>query len=305
MIDIQQSLLKKEVCPERRNDFHTGTTEQVMKLLLTAITLVLILFVVSGQAPRQESSVVISTPEQIKEDFAAVPCKDQERLSAVKALFEKMGAASSSISIEKYKNVENLVVLKPGSSPEILVIGAHYDKVSAGCGAVDNWSGIVTITHLYKALKDIPLKKTLMFVAFGKEELGLVGSRAMVGAINKERLDQYCAMINIDSLGLAPLQVLDNSSSKKLASLVAGIAKEMKIPFTQARLPGADSDSGSFLKRKIPAVTLHGLSSQFRSVIHTGNDKAAKVNVVSVYLGYRVALGLVGRLNEAPCGAYR
>jgi Zn-dependent M28 family amino/carboxypeptidase len=277
-----------------------------MKLPITIFILLLMLFfAVSDASGQQQASISTSTPEQIKEDFAAVPCKDEERLNAVKALFEKMGAVSSSISIEKYKNVENLVVRKPGASQEIVVIGAHYDKVAEGCGAVDNWSGIVAIAHLYRTLKDIPLKKTVMFVAFGKEEKGLIGSRAMAEAIDKLQLEQYCAMINIDSFGLANPQVLDNTSNKNLTSLTASLAKEMKIPFAHASVEGADADSSAFLKKKIPALTLHGLSNEFMSVIHTRNDTASKVNEVSVYLGYRLVLALVGSLNESSCSAYK
>jgi Iap family predicted aminopeptidase len=277
-----------------------------MKLLVTT-SIVILMLLLSGSyaSAQQQASIVVSTSEQIKEDFAAVPCKDEDRLNAVKALFEKMGAPSSSISIEKYKNVENLVVRKPGAAQEIVVIGAHYDKVADGCGAVDNWSGIVTIAHLYRTLKDIPLKKTVMFVAFGKEEKGLIGSRAMVEAIDKEQLEQYCSMINIDSFGLAPPQVLDNTSNKNLTSLTASVAKEMKMPFAHARVEGADADSSSFLEKKIPAVTLHGLSNDWMSILHTKNDKASKVNEVSVYLGYRLVLALVVRLNESSCGAYK
>jgi hypothetical protein len=81
--------------------------------------------------------------------------------------------------------------------------------------------------------------------------------------------------------------------------------EKMKMPFAQARVEGADADSSSFLKRKIPALTLHGLSNEIASVIHTRNDKTSKVNEVSVYLGYRLVLALVSRLNESPCGAYK
>ena len=265
----------------------------------------MLFFAVSTASAQQAASISLSTPEEIKADFAAVPCKDEERLNAVKVLFEKMGAAASSISVEKFKNVENLVVRKPGATEEIIVLGAHYDKVSDGCGAVDNWTGIVAIAHLYRTLKDIPLKKTVLFVAFGKEEKGLIGSRAMVEAIGKEQIPQYCAMINVDSFGLANPQVLDNTSSKNLTSLTASLAKEMKIPFGHASVEGADADSSSFLKKKIPAVTLHGLSNEFMTVIHSRNDKASKVNEVSVYLGYRLALALLGNLSEASCSAYR
>src|SRR3989442_15286033 len=181
-------------------------------------------------AAAQQPGYKISTPEAIKGEFNSVPCKNEERLAAVKVLFERLGATESDETVVKYKNVENLVVRKPGPSPETIVIGAHYDKVSDGCGAIDNWTGIVVLAHLYKSLKDAALNKTVFFVAFGKEEKGLFGSSAMVGAIPKDQLDHYCAMINIDSFGLAVPQVLDNVSNAKLRNLAADLAKEMKIP---------------------------------------------------------------------------
>lgn len=279
-----------------------------MRLAINALLLLLLIPPSGGEASgrqRPEAPLNISTPEQIKEEFAAVVCKDEGRLEAVKALFRKMGAAEADLSVEKYRNVENLVVRLPGASPETVVVGAHYDKVADGCGALDNWSGVVAVAHLYRTLKDTPLRKTLVLVAFGKEEKGLVGSRAMVEAIPKEQLEQYCVMINLDSFGLAHPQALDNASHKKVTSLAAEVAKEMKMPFAHASVAGADSDSSAFIRRKIPAVTLHGLSGEFASVIHTGNDKASKVNEVSVYLGYRLALSMVARLDESPCGAYR
>jgi len=271
-----------------------------------AIILAHLLFLLAPiSSSTQSTEISISTPEQIKTEFDSVPCKNEERLNAAKALFEKMGAPVSDISIDKYKNVENLVIHKQGASQEIIVIGAHYDKVADGCGAVDNWTGIVTLAHLYKSLKDVPLKKTILFVAFGKEEKGLVGSHAMVDAIGKDQVTQYCEMINIDSFGLAAPQVADNMASKKLGAFTADLAKEMKIPFNHASIEGADADSSSFLGKKIPAITLHGLNNDWTSILHSRNDQATKVNPVSVYLGYRLTLALVVHLDSLSCGEYR
>jgi acetylornithine deacetylase/succinyl-diaminopimelate desuccinylase-like protein len=101
----------------------------------------------SQTAQRQ---LIISTREEIGDEFKNVPCKNQDRQNAVKALFEKMGAPSSEITVEKLKGVENLVVRKKGVSEEKIIVGAHYDKVDLGCGAIDNWTGIVAVAHVYK-----------------------------------------------------------------------------------------------------------------------------------------------------------
>ena len=253
----------------------------------------------------QNPSVKISTDEQIKEDFNTVPCEDKQRLPAVQSLFERDGPSASDFTIDKYKDVENFVLTKKGESAEKIVVGAHYDKVADGCGALDNWTGVVTLSHLYRSLKDVPLKKTLVFVAFGKEEKGLIGSRAMTNAISKDQAVEYCAMINIDSLGLGPAQVADNMSSKKLTQLAADLAKEMQMPFAQASIPGASSDSVSFIEKKIPAVTIHGMSNEWPKILHSRNDQAAKVNPLSVYLGYRLVLSMVMHLDQQPCAAYK
>ena len=259
-----------------------------------------------AQADGQARKPIFSTPDQIKEDIKAAPCKgNPERLKAVKTLFEKMGAPASDISIEKTLNTENIIVRKPGSSPGLIVIGAHYDKVSHGCGAVDNWTGIVAIAHIYKTIKDLPLKKTVLFVGFGREEEGLIGSNDMVKAIKKEQLSDYCAMINIDSLGLAIPQADTSMSSKKLVTRAAEIAKRMEMPFHQSHIFQANTDSSSFRERKIPAIAIHGLSSEWKTVLHTNEDRVTKVDTMSVYMGYRLALALYGELENSACDAFR
>jgi hypothetical protein len=87
--------------------------------------------------------------------------------------------------------------------------------------------------------------------------------------------------------------------------MAADLAKQLKIPFARASIHEADADSSSFLRKKIPALTLHGLSNEWASIIHSHNDRASKVNAVSVYLGYRLALAMVGQIDQASCDAYR
>ena len=272
---------------------------------VTSLLAALVFLIAAIPTGAQDSSIKVSSPEQIKEDFSTVPCEDKKRLEAVKSLFERAGVPSSESTIDKYKDVENFVWIKKGESSEKIVVGAHYDKVADGCGALDNWTGVVTLSHLYRTLKDVPLKKTLVLVAFGKEEKGLIGSRAMTNAISKEQSAEYCAMINIDSLGLSPPQVADNMSSKKLGQFTEDLAKEMKMPFARASIPGANSDSSAFIEKKIPAVTIHGMNNEWPRILHSSNDQAAKVNPASVYLGYRLTLAMVIRLDQAPCAAYK
>jgi Iap family predicted aminopeptidase len=267
--------------------------------------IVLVTSSISFSIDREDTKLSLSTLEQVKEDAIEVNCNNDERLNAVHALFEKMGAQASDIVIEKIRNVENVILRKQGSSEGLIVIGAHYDKASVGCGAVDNWSGIVAMAHVYRSLRNFPANRSLILVAFGKEEKGRVGSKAMVEAIDKAQSQQYCAMINFDSLGLGVPQVMENISSKKLTIRVAEVAKRMEMPFAKGALYGPDSDSSSFIEKKIPAVTIHGVAGDFLKVIHTPNDQPKAVKAESVYLAYRLALSLTIEIDKCRCDEFR
>jgi Zn-dependent M28 family amino/carboxypeptidase len=260
-----------------------------------------------AQESEGASKLRISTPEEIRSEFDSVPCKNGDRLKAVKALFEKMGAKAEEIAVEKVGGIENVVIRKAAAndSPEKIVIGAHFDKVPAGCGAIDNWTGVVAIAHVYRTLKDMPLKKNIVFVTFGEEEKGLLGSSAMAREIKKEHVAEYCAMINIDSLGLGAAQVADNLSNKRLVDFTETLAKEMKAPFARGNLVGGNSDSTSFNRKGIPALTIHSLINEWQKILHSDNDNPSRVNHDSVYLGYRLALSLLVRIDEADCQFFR
>lgn len=281
------------------------------------ITVILILFAVSGLVLAQEaapssagggaSTFKLSPPEEIKSEFDAVPCDNKRRLEAVQALFEKMGATPADFIFSKDKKYGNLSIVKTGveTPDEKVVIGAHFDKKGDGCGAIDNWTGIVALTHIYRAVKEVPLRKTVIFVAFGREEEGLVGSSEMVNAIKKEEAPSYCAMINIDSLGMGIPQTLDNVSSKKMIAYSVNLAKEMNIPFATQSISGASSDSASFLRKKIPAVTIHALTHDWPKILHSRFDTIAKLNHDNLYQGYRFSAALLLRVVDSDCQAFR
>lgn len=279
---------------------------QVFRVLFGALCL---LFPVSiiPQAPTVPApSLVMSGVEDFQAAFAKVPCQNAERLDAVATLFREMGATESDYTIKKFKDIENFVLRKPGETEEKIVIGAHYDLAGQGsCGALDNWTGVVTIAHLYRTLKDLKLKKTLVFVGFGQEEKGLLGSKAMTKQIKKDEAKQYCAMVNIDSLGLTTPMVMTNVSSNKLTKLTTELAKKLEMPFKTINLHNANTDSSSFLDKNIPAVSIVAMTQNWMDIFHHREDQAAKVKPESVYLGYRLALSLIMRLDEEGCGAYR
>ncbi|UCD62779.1 MAG: M20/M25/M40 family metallo-hydrolase [Candidatus Zixiibacteriota bacterium] len=83
----------------------------------------------------------------------------------------------------------NVKCVKPGfAEPDVvIVIGGHYDSIVYGQspgpyeyapGADDNASGTTVCLELARILADVPLRKTIVFMPFSAEEVGLVGSGA-------------------------------------------------------------------------------------------------------------------------------
>ncbi len=97
---------------------------------------------------------------------------------------------------------------------EAIVIGAHYDHLGRGGkssldpnskeihhGADDNASGVAAMLELARQFsKEKDNKRTLIFIAFGGEEEGLLGSKAYVNN-PVFPLDKTVAMINMDMVG--------------------------------------------------------------------------------------------------------
>ena len=100
----------------------------------------------------------------------------------------------------------NVICFKPGTdeSNKIIVIGAHYDSYNGDSpteifapGADDNASGTAVILELARIFKDVDLKKSILFVAFSAEEVGLFGSNYMAQTLYQQGADVEC-MLNFD-----------------------------------------------------------------------------------------------------------
>jgi hypothetical protein len=274
-------------------------------LFPSLILAILLLLPSAAIHARQGSESRVSTLEQMQKDLQKIPCQPKKRLNAVRDLFAKMGATSSDASVEKSGGAKNYVVRREGAGPDMIVIGAHYDFAKEGCGAVDNWTGVVMLAHMYRTISHMKPSKTVLFVAFDQEEVGRIGSRAMVQSILKTGISHYCAMLNFDSFGMGEPFALQQSSSLKLIQLGAVLADGLQVPFYQKEIKDTDSDSSSFLKQGIPAITLSGLSDGWAWVLHTRKDQQNAISTVSVFAGYRLGLSMWSSIDAAPCDSYK
>jgi Zn-dependent M28 family amino/carboxypeptidase len=180
----------------------------------------------------------------------------------------------------------NLVCEMPAEGRTI-VVGAHYDSVDRGMGAVDDWSGAAMLPSLYQSLDGNPRRHRFVFIGFNAEERGLLGSAEYVRKLSKVQRAGVAAMVNLECLGTSPPSVWSRRADKQLGAAYAAVARSLGLEVKGMNVDGAgDDDSHSFLNANIPVITIHSLTSQSFRLLHTTNDTLAAIDPEHYYNSY-------------------
>jgi hypothetical protein len=127
--------------------------------------------------------------------------------SWVRDRFLEMGYAEGDVRFQPFDvpgagRQQNVLCGAAADSPGFVLVCAHYDSVSetpsiSAPGSDDNASGLAVLLEVAELLRAAPLRRGLLFAAFGGEEQGLFGSTACaaVAAAEHWRID---VVINLD-----------------------------------------------------------------------------------------------------------
>jgi len=168
---------------------------------------------------------------------------------------------------------QNVVVTLKGTKypDEIISFGAHYDSVPFSTGVYDNGAGSVIIMELLRYFKETPPLRTLKFVWYGSEEVGLLGSQAYLKA-HDEELNKHLLMINADVGGsILGCEWALVTAEKSLVDYIDHMAKIKGFPL-RVEQSIYSSDSTAFADAGIPSVTFSRFAPNGGDGIHTRND---------------------------------
>ena len=210
----------------------------------------------------------------------------------------------------------NVVGVLEGSDPqlknEVIIIGAHYDHLGRGGegslapssgdihhGADDNASGtagVIELARLFTTQQPKP-KRTILFMAFGGEEEGLLGSNYYV---NHPLLPiaNTVAMINMDMIG--------RMKDRRLVIGGVGTAKEWRdimaadtdksFQLTLNEDGFGPSDHSSFYAKQIPVLFFWtGTHNDY----HKPSDTFEKINYDDEALILKMVARIVNQLDAA------
>jgi hypothetical protein len=193
--------------------------------------------------------------------------------------------------------VPNVLAQLRGTSDEVVMIGAHFDHIGtdelgscraivrkdtrdAICnGADDNASGTAMLLELARAYKlaGVTPERTIVFAHFSGEELGLLGSHAMIEASPFDQ-GRVVAMVNLDMVGrLGPrgLAIGGLGSSDDWMPLLDELGNYAMQILYEANTT-TRSDHAWWFRRQIPVLFFFtGMHGDY----HRAGDELDEINV--------------------------
>ena len=208
---------------------------------------------------------------------------------------------------------KNVVGILPGRDPvlrnQTIVIGAHYDHLGLGGfgsldldstglvhnGADDNASGAAALIQVAARLAASPPARTVVFIAFSGEELGLLGSAYYVRKPIYP-LASTLAMVNLDMVGRlrnGRLIVYGARSAKEFPALLDSLNWYAGFDLKALGDGYGPSDHSSFYAAKRPVLHLF---TDLHEDYHRTTDDWQKVNYDGLKRVADFSLGLVTAL---------
>lgn len=201
--------------------------------------------------------------------------------------------------LKKDATTRNVVMLLPGEDEnlknEYLVIGAHYDHLGTGGpgsssravdttgihhGADDNASGVSLMIELAEKLAKTKgsHKRSILFIAFSAEEMGLLGSKFFTGNPLID-LSKVNAMINLDMVGRLNddnnLQIGGVGTAEGFRDFILKNTDTTGIKVTFTEEGYGPSDHSSFYGKNIPVLFF---TTGAHLDYHTPNDTYDKLD---------------------------
>lgn len=192
----------------------------------------------------------------------------------------------------------NVIGFLEGNDPvlknEVIVIGAHIDHLGYGLygslyagndkqihnGADDNASGtagLLEIAQKIATMKRDVLKRSILFIGFGAEEAGLLGSAYFTKSKLFEKMN-VTAMLNMDMIGRLTddkLIIYGTGTSPVWDGMLDSLNNEYNFKVTKIPDGFGPSDHSSFYAKNIPV--LHFFSGTHTDY-HSPSDDFEKIN---------------------------
>ena len=223
-------------------------------------------------------------PEVAKVPTAALSAPDADQLQ--RALSRGPVELSLRLNVQSIgmRPSGNVLAEIPGTSDEIVLIGAHLDSWDLGTGAVDDGAGIGITVAAAKLILDLktPPKRTIRVVMFGSEEVGLVGAKAYAKKY-QDSLDQHIVGTESD-FGAGKIWRFDTRVAESALDdmrAIHNVLQPLGIAMGDNQASGGP-DMGPLRELGMPVVTLKQNGWDYFDLHHTADDTLDKINPANI-----------------------
>ncbi len=219
------------------------------------------------------------------------------------------------LRVEAFNVVGRLPGRDPALADQVIVVGAHYDHLGMGGpgslapdaeephnGADDNASGTAVLLGLaeyFAANPELQPSRSLVFVAFAAEEMGLLGSEHFVSN-PPFPLENITAMVNFDMVGRlrdGSLQVFGTETAEEFPALLDSLDAASELTLSHIGDGYGPSDQTSFYAREVPVLHLFtGTHSEY----HRPDDDWDLINAEGLAEVGKFAAALIRELGDSP-----
>lgn len=216
---------------------------------------------------------------------------------------------------DSLREAKNVIGFLDNNAPNTIVIGAHYDHIGMGRqgssldslpqgkihnGADDNASGVAGLLELaqYFSKNNVTEPYNFLFMAFGAEELGLLGSRYFLNNPTLP-LKNMNFMICMDMIGRynpeRGVGIGGYGTSDAWPTVFNSV--ESSIKFFTDRAGNGGSDNAAFYAKQIPVLFFH---TGGHPDYHKPTDDPDKIDVQAEEAILKLEINLIENALKLP-----
>ena len=211
----------------------------------------------------------------------------------IRDTWASLSSKRNDVTVELYKHKNwpqaSIIMTITGSEKpeEIVILGGHADSIAGmfggggkAPGADDNASGIATITETIKILmnSNFKPKRTIQFMGYAAEEVGLLGSKEIATSYKQKsqkvvgvmQLDMTLRKGTVDKDIVMMADFTNNAQNEFIGRL---IDEYVKVPWGYSRCGYGCSDHASWTANGFPAsIPFESTMEDINRTIHTAKD---------------------------------
>ena len=230
----------------------------------------------------------------------------------LKGKWQEITQGRSDIKVEffnhSWKQPSIILTIEGTEKPqEIVVIGGHADSIAGWWGRIrarapgadDNASGMGTITEILRLLVEGSYrpKRTIKFMAYAAEEVGLLGSKDIANKM-KETNQNVVGVMQLDMTNFKgsdlDIVMMDHFTNADQNRFIGNLIDEyVKVSWGYDSCGYACSDHASWTAQGFPAsIPFEARKNDMNKKIHTANDTISVSRNSASHASHFAKLGL-------------